>query len=223
MSDRFVLHASKENVEEIFGVQTKRDDYFEPNYNIAPGTRVPVIYFEDGERKIYDFQWGMIPEGADEEKEGLSTLNIPVESLDDDLFADSFELRRCLVPANGFYKWKFSEKQSTPFYIRLLSNKVMGLAALYTVWQSKSGRDVYSFALINTVANALVQPVDDRMPVIIRRDDYSEWLGEEDIDLTPDSDILKPLELTEMAVNRVTEDVNDTDNNRPELIQPIPK
>lgn len=223
MSDRFVLHAPKNTVEQEFGISTQRDDYFEPDYNITPGTRVPVIFYEGGERKIYDFQWGLIPEGAENEKEGLDNLNIPVEALEDEKYHKVFKNRRCIVPANGFYKWKTGEKKSTPFYIRLLSNDVMGLAALYSVWQSSSGRNVYSFALLNTEANALVQPVDDRMPVIIRPEHYSIWLGEEKTELSPTSEVLKPLDLTQMAVNRVTEDVNDPDNNNPELIQPIPK
>ncbi|MFH5832351.1 SOS response-associated peptidase [Halalkalibaculum sp. DA384] len=223
MSDRFVLHASKETVETAFGVTTQRDDYFEPNYNITPGTRVPAIFYEEGNRRIYDFHWGLIPEGAENEKEGQQNLTLPVEALNDEKYATAFKQRRCLVPANGFYKWKTGEKKSTPFYIRLLSNEVMGLAALYSVWQSSSGRDVYSFALISTEANALVQPVDDRMPVIIRPEHYSAWLGEGGPEIAAESAILKPLDLTEMAVNRVTEEVNDPDNNHPELIQPIPK
>ncbi len=223
MSDRFVRHASQQTIEERFGVSTQRSDYFDPNYNITPGSRVPVVYVEEQERKIYDFQWGMIPENADNEKAGLDHLNIPVEALGDDRYAKVFRKQRCIVPANGFYKWKFSEKRTTPFYIRLLSNEVMGLAALYAIWEASSGRSVYSFALLTTEANALVQPVDTRMPVILDPEDYSTWLGEDEAPITPDSDLLKPYDLTQMAVNRVTEEVNDPDNNNPELIQPIPK
>ncbi len=223
MSDRFVLHASQETVEKVFGVSTQRTDYFEPNYNITPGTRVPVVFYENNERKIFDFQWGMIPDGAENEKKGLENINLPLEALGSEQYSETFKQRRCIIPANGFYKWKSKEKDSTPFYIRLLSNKVMGLAGIYSVWQAESGRDVYSFTLLTTEANALVQPVGYRMPVILRREHYSIWLGEDEAELTPESPVLKPFDLTQMAVNRVTEDVNDPDNNSPELIQPIPK
>ena len=204
-------------------MNTQRDDYFEPDYNISPGTRVPVVFREDGQRRVFDFRWGMIPEDASAENEGRENLNIPVEALEEEKYKDLFENNRCLVPANGFYKWKTGEKKSTPFYIRLLSNKLMGMAGLYTVWQSQSGRSVYSFSLLTTEANALVQPVDNRMPVILRPEDYSRWLGEVEPEPMTDSDLLTPFDLTEMAVNRVSEDVNDPDNNRPDLIQPIPK
>lgn len=224
MSDRFVLHASKEAIESEFGVTTERDDYFEPDYNISPGARIPVVYSEGNERKIHAFKWGMIPVDAEAEKEGLEQITLPAEELTvDDSLEDAFDHRRCIIPANGFYKWKTSKKKSTPFYIRLLSNDIMGLAGIYSVWQAESGREVYSCSILTTEANALVQPVDDRMPVILRPEHYEIWLGTQKVDADTLEGLLKPYLLTEMAVNRVSEKVNKPDNNGPELIQPIPK
>lgn len=224
MSDRFVLHAAKETFENEFGVSSERDDYFEPNYNITPGTRIPVVFAEENQRKIHVFKWGMIPEGSETEKEGLEHINVPAEELtEDESLEEAFNTRRCIIPANGFYKWKTGKKKSTPFYIRLLSNGMMGLAGIYSIWQSERGRDVYSFSILTTEANALIQPVDDRMPVIIRPEHYEIWLSEKKVDADTLSTLLKPYLLTEMAVNRVSEKVNKPENNGPELIQPIPK
>lgn len=224
MSDRFVLHASKEEVETLFGVSTQREDYFEPDYNITPGTLVPVVFREGGENNIYQFLWGMIPTDAEEEKEGKEYYEWASKGIEEnEELKKSFRDRRCIIPANGFYKWKTTKKKSTPFYIRMLSNELMGIAGLYSVWQSKSGRNVYSFTMLTTEANALVQPVDDRMPVILRPENYDLWLGKEEIDSGKMETFLKPFQLTEMAVNRVSEAVNDPTNNGPELIQPIPK
>lgn len=223
MSDRFVMHAAKEQVEELFNVKTERNDFFKPNYNITPGTLIPTVYQEGRDRNIYSFQWGIIPPDADEERDGVEYYEIAVEEINEtEWVQESFEERRCIIPANGFYKWKTTEKKSTPFYIRLLSNELMGLAGLYTVWKSPSGRDVYSCAQLTTQANALVQPVDDRMPVILRPDDYGIWLDQNTSQERLHS-LLKPFSMTDMAVNRVSDEVNDTDNNNPELIQPIPK
>lgn len=218
MSDRFVLHASKEEVEQAFGVSTRRDDFFEANYNIAPGDQVPAVYRKNGKNEIYLFQWGMIPEDAEEEKEGMEHYVLKSEELNGTAGG-----RRCIIPASGFYKWKTTKKKSTPFYIRLLANDLMGIAGIYSVWKSDRGRDVYSFSMLTTEANALVQPVDDRMPVILRPSTYGLWLGEEEMDSDTLQGLLKPFHLTEMVVNRVSEEVSDPTNNRPELIQPIPK
>jgi len=224
MSDRFVLESSKEEVEQLFGVTSERDDFFTSDYNITPGARIPVVYQEEGQRKVYQFLWGLIPEGADEETDGREHYEAAVEELEENEFmAECIAQRRCLIPANGFYKWKFSEKKTTPFYIRLLSNELTAVAGIYSVWKSSSGRDVYSCAMLTTEANALVQPVDDRMPLLLHPDDHEEWLSEEVMQPEEVEQFLKSYSLTDLAVNRVSEDVNDPDNNSPELIQPIPK
>lgn len=224
MSDRFVLQASKEEVEQLFGVSTERDDFFTSEFNITPGSLIPVIYKEGNQRKIYNFVWGLIPEDAEEEEDGRDNFEIPLEELqEDEWLAECLEQRRCLIPASGFYKWKTTEKESTPFYIRLLSNELTAIAAIYSVWKSSSGRDVYSCAMITREANALVQPVDDRMPVLLRSEDYPKWLSDEPLDEDDLSALVQSYSITELAVNRVSEEVNDPDNNSAELIQPIPK
>lgn len=224
MSDRFVFHGSKDEVEQVFGVSSKRNDYYEPNYNITPGLLIPVVFKEEGDRSIRNFQWGLIPEDAKAEEEGKQFYETRVESLQDsDWLKECIRHRRCIIPANGFYKWKFTEKKNTPFYIRMLSNDLMGIAGIYSVWEASSGREVYSVSMLTTKANALIQPVDERMPVILRPGNFDIWLQEDKADTSSLVGLLKPYLLTEMAVNRVSEEVNDISNNSPELIQPIPK
>lgn len=225
MSDRFVLQTTKEEVERLFEVSSERDDYFKPDFNITPGSLIPVIFNDEGERKIYNFVWGLIPEGAEAETEGRDNFEVPIEELEDDEWlTECLEQRRCLIPANGFYKWKSTEKQSTPFYIRLLSNELTAFGGIYSVWKSSSGRNVYSCAMLTTEANALVQPVDDRMPVLLHPDFHVQWLSDEAIGREEvEEKYMQGYSLTELAVNRVSEDVNNPKNNSEELIQPIPK
>lgn len=224
MSDRFVLEASKEEVMELFEVSTQRDDFFESEYNITPGSLIPVVYHENDERKIYNFLWGLIAPGAEEEKEGNDRFELSFDDLkEEEWLVECLEQRRCLIPANGFYKWKFTEKKSTPFYIRLLSNKLAAIAGIYSVWKSSSGRAVYSCAMLTTEANALIQPVDTRMPVLVRPVHFEHWLSDESLEESDYERLTSGYSMTEMAVNRVSEDVNDPENNSAELIQPIPK
>ncbi|MBN2732334.1 MAG: SOS response-associated peptidase [Balneolaceae bacterium] len=225
MSDRFVLHAPKDEIEQMFHISSERDDYFESDYNITPGSLHPIIIEKDGKPQHQQAQWGLIHPDADEEREGKDTYAVPAEGVhDDDWLAGCMEQRRCLVPANGFYKWKTSKKKQTPFYIRLLSNRLTAFAGIYSVWESSSGRDVYSFAILTTKANTLVEPVDDRMPVILAPENYDVWRGGEPLsEMMFNQVVIQPFDLTRMAVNRVSEKVNDISNNSPELIQPIPK
>ena len=225
MSDRFVLHAPKDEIETLFEISSTREDYFEADYNITPGSMHPIVVNNEGAREHHQARWGLIPPDADEERAGKGNYAISAEEVrDNDWQAECVNQRRCLVPANGFYKWKSSEKKTTPFYIRLMSNKLTAFAGVYSLWQSSSGRDVYSFAILTTKANTLVEPVDDRMPVLLRRADFNRWLGGDELTSAMHKELLaEPYPLTEMAVNRVDEAVNDISNNSPELIQPIPK
>lgn len=224
MSERLARHSSQQEIEQEFKASTHREDFFEADYNISPGSLLPAIYLDEGTRQISNFKWGLIPRDADSEDEGKSFYETRLEEIEEDDWLQScFKKRRCIVPVNGFYKWKTTEKKSTPFYIRLLSNQVAGLAGIYSIWKASSGRKVHSFSLITIEANALVQPVDDRMPAILREQDYETWLGLNNADTQQLKSTLKPLGLTEMAVNRVSEKVSDLTSKGPELIQPIPK
>jgi putative SOS response-associated peptidase YedK len=224
MSDRFVRQATKEEIETLFGVSSEREDFFKPEYNITPGSLITTIYQENEERNIYKFIWGMIPPNAESERDGRDNYAIAQEKIwEDDWYKECLQQRRCLIPANGFYKWKSTERKSTPFYIRLLSNEVTAFAGIYSIWESKSGRKVYSCAILTTSANALIQPVDDRMPVLLHPDYFDKWLSDDSIDKEELDSMLRPYSMTDMAVNRVSEEVNNPENNSPELIQPIPK
>jgi putative SOS response-associated peptidase YedK len=183
MSDRFVLHASKEEIEALFNVSSTRDDYFEPDYNITPASLHPIVLTnEANERQFQYARWGLIPPGAERERAGNEHHAIPSEEvLKQEWTAECVNQRRCLIPANGFYKWKSSEREETPFYIRLLSNQLTAFAGIYDVWKSPNGRTVYSFAMLTTEANPLVEPVDDRMPVLLYPENFNQWLGSEDL------------------------------------------
>jgi putative SOS response-associated peptidase YedK len=225
MSDRFVLHASKQELEAMFDVSFNRYSNFEANYNINPGSLHPLVMGHNGKRQIQKARWGLIPPDADDERAGSENYAIPSEKvLENERLHECVNQRRCLVPANGFYKWKTSEREEMPFYIRLLSNKPTAFAGIYDIWTSANGRKVYSFAVLTTRANSLIEPVDERMPVLLQKIHFEKWLGSSELtEQMHEKLLLKPFELTKLAVNRVSKEVNNPENNGPELIQPIPK
>ncbi len=225
MNKRFALAASKEDIENYFSVEAETKLNITPNYNISAGALQPIIIEDDGRKHIKQAKWGLIPPEAENERAGKENCIVPVEGLkDNEWLGECVEKRRALIPASGFYKWKSTENKSTPFYVRMLSGNIMALGGIYNRWESSAGRQLYSFAILGTEANALVEPIDDRMPVIVRTQNFEKWLDK-------NADAKKMLQqiedyptmLTEMIVNRVSEEVNDISNNEPKLIQPIPK
>ena len=75
-----------------------------------------------------------------------------------------------------------------------------------------------TFSVITTDPNELVEPMHDRMPVIIPQRDYDRWLK-----AAPDRlpiDLLRPFDGDKMTAWKVDKDVGNVKNDWPELIEP---
>jgi putative SOS response-associated peptidase YedK len=91
-------------------------------------------------------------------------------------FRQPFKRHGCLIPANGFYEWQERRGGKVPHYIHPKDGSMMGFAGLWDIWVNPEGERVESCTIITTVANELVKPLHDRMPLIIAPDDYGRWL-----------------------------------------------
>ena len=215
---RYVLEADKFIIEEVFDAQTDAESLFNPNYNVIPGTTMPIIV-KDGEgRAVASSKWGLQQKDTDDE-----FFEIAQEE-----FGDKENLKKlaenspCIIPVSGFYKWKETVEDPLPFYLRVLTTDVTGLAGIYSSFENENGRKVHSYAVITMKANALVEPLDDRMPVILEEKDYGRWLNGNAFEMLEEGFTGNQL-LPDMSVFRVPELVNDPSNNSKELVQPIPK
>ena len=52
----------------------------------------------------------------------------------------------------------------------------MGFAGLWEHWLGADGSEIESMAILTTEANSDVASIHDRMPVILPKESYSEWL-----------------------------------------------
>jgi putative SOS response-associated peptidase YedK len=91
-------------------------------------------------------------------------------------FRQPFKWHRCLIPANGFYEWQKRRGGKVPYYIHPKDGSMMGFAGLWDIWVNPEGERIESCTIITTVANELVKPLHDRMPLIIAPDAYGHWL-----------------------------------------------
>jgi putative SOS response-associated peptidase YedK len=106
-------------------------------------------------------------------------------------------------------------------YVRLKSGAPMGFAGLYDTWQSPAGEAVTSCTIITTSANALMQPIHDRMPAILSKEAQRAWLDATNQDIKQLVALLKPYPADEMQVYPVSPLVNSPRNNSTECIKPI--
>jgi putative SOS response-associated peptidase YedK len=131
-------------------------------------------------------RWGLVPFWAKDIKVGFSRTSTPKQrgSKSSQLFARPSQRRRCLVPVENFYEWKKVAAGKQPYAIALADRGLMALAGLWENWRSPAGEWVRSFAIITTTPNDLCAELHNRMPVVLGPQVWSEWLGEEPVDLS---------------------------------------
>ncbi|QDV39398.1 Putative SOS response-associated peptidase YedK (plasmid) [Tautonia plasticadhaerens] len=134
-------------------------------------------------------------------------------------FRSAFKHRRCLVPASGFFEWRAEGRTKTPHYFRREDDEPFAFAGLWERW-SKGPAPVESVAIITTEPNDLVAPVHDRMPAILRPEDYAQRLDPEEqaSDLHA---LLAPFPAGLMAAHPVGTLVGSPRVDRPECIEPV--
>jgi putative SOS response-associated peptidase YedK len=91
------------------------------------------------------------------------------------------------------------------------------------VWREDEGADwLVTCALVTTRANSLMEPVHDRMPVLLPEESWDEWLDREHVDLDALTALLVPAPDDELELWPVRTLVGDARNNGPELVEPLP-
>jgi putative SOS response-associated peptidase YedK len=130
-------------------------------------------------------------------------------------FRDSFQHRRCLIPATGFYEWAGPKGHKQPYYFHLKGEQLFAFAG---VWDQKEG--VETSALITTDANVVVKSVHHRMPVILGEESFDLWLNEK-ADPKRLQALLRPFPAELMEGVAVSPRVNKGGVEGADLIEPI--
>jgi len=190
-----------------------------PRYNIAPFQQVPVIVGGDV-KSVRWMRWGLVPHWAKGEEFGLKLINVRSESaMEKPMFKPLLNRQRCLVPATGFYEWQKQATRKRPYHIRIKDQEYFAMAGIYDTW-SKEGKELVTFSILTTAANEAIAPIHDRMPVILRREKEGEWASREVLSADALSDIIHPLPASSIDAYPVSEMVNDSRADHPDMILP---
>ncbi len=181
----------------------------EPRYNIAP-TQPVLAVVNDGVRRGELMRWGLVPSWAKDVKIGSRMINAMSETAaTKPAFRNALRRRRCLVLADGFFEWRREGKQRVPLYFFHKSGEPMAFAGLWESWQSPDGEWLRSCAILTTAANAFIEPVHNRMPVILSAETVPLWLDP----LTEAPDTLEPLLIPAPPESLDAREVSPTVNN----------
>lgn len=175
MCGRFVLIASEQQIIEHFSL--RRLANYQPDYNIPPGQKIlNIVQLEDGSNKAAYLHWGLIPSWSKDRGIGNRLINARAETLTEKpSFRSACRKRRCLIPATGFYEWQRTESGKHPYHIHYPDNHLFAFAGLWEHWENET-ETIYSCAIVTTAADAKIASIHDRMPVVIRPEQYANWL-----------------------------------------------
>jgi putative SOS response-associated peptidase YedK len=212
MCGRFALTAPASTITEIFEIDILPDVL--PRYNIAPTQKVAVIVQEEGERKLDQYRWGLVPFWAKDPKIGARMINARGETVSSKpAFRAAFKRRRVLIPATGFYEWtRLDKKTKLPHLISMADGRPFAMAGLWERWKDAEGNEMRSTAIITTGPNELMEPIHNRMPVILPPSAWDAWLDPSNDDKETLSELLVPAPSDAMKTRRVSRTVNNVRN-----------
>ena len=203
------------------------------SWNVAPTQSAAVIrrHPESGERHLDLLQWGLVPHFTRDLKAARCPINARSETAAGSaMFRGALTSRRCLVPANASYEWQTVTGGKQPYAIARRDGTALAFAGLWAGWRSPKGETLRSFTILTTAANATMQRLHKRMPVVLEAATWPAWLGEVDGDpcalMHPAADEVLHLWPVSRLVNNVRHNgaalLNRIDNPKPPLPSTAP-
>jgi putative SOS response-associated peptidase YedK len=221
MCGRYTISNPGEILPELLGGRGEAPE-MAARYNVAPTQEAPVVVAgEDGSRRVVLMRWGLVPYWSESAAGGARMINARSETAaEKPAFRDSFKRRRCLVAADGFFEWQKAAGGKQPYLIRLVGGAPLAFAGLWDRWHGQEGRALETFSILTTSANELVQPIHDRMPVVLPVSGRDRWLdGETESSVL--GELLAPYPAPEMEAIAVSDLVNSPANDSLECLRPV--
>jgi putative SOS response-associated peptidase YedK len=191
------------------------DDY-EPRYNVAPGEDLVTVRCEPG--RLDRQEWGLLPGWVDDTAEWHFPINARAETVAENAtFREALARRPCLVPSSGYYEWSGERGAKQPYRICREDRAPFALAGIWERW-SGAGRQRETVAIVTCEANAVVEPIHDRMPVVLPAAAEERWLRG---DLEDRLDLLDPPPGADFETYPISSAINDPTAEGPDLIEPL--
>ena len=231
MCGRFALLAKRDLARDYLDL-AELDDLTE-RYNIAPTQPILVVVAgerqEPGsnlpERKAMLVRWGFMPGWVKDPRDFPLLINARAETaIGKASFRAAMRHRRVLVPASGFFEWRRPEDKGAKaqaYWIRPKKGEILAFAGLVETWSSADGSEVDTGAILTTAANNDVARIHDRMPVVIRRQDFSRWLDCKTQEPREVLDLMEPIDDGFFEAIPVSDKVGKVANMGPGILEPV--
>lgn len=218
MCGRYQLVDPREKYEVEFDIRGPAPNWNWPQrYNFSPTQTGPFVAIDGDDRHLKIGHWGLIPVWSKSGKMERSTFNARAETVQTSkLFAPAFKSRRAIIPATAFYEWTGPKSDRIPHEISRVDGAPLAMAGLWEQWQSKDKAEtIISFTIIVCAANEFMSALHDRMPVILPKPDYKQWLTG-----SPDeaAELMRSAPEGILKERVVSKQLNSSKNEGPELL-----
>ena len=185
MCARYSISKTAEEIKARYNL--KNLEGYQPIAKTAPGEVLPIITSGQPDQLSF-YKWGLVPIWAKDETIGRKMFNARAETLrEKPSFRQPFKKKRCLVPVDGFYEWGVEDGKKVPYFISNKKDNLFSLAGLYDQ-ATINGKLIESFTVITRKPTEQLAEIHERMPVIINKDQETDWL-----DLETDQNYLEYL------------------------------
>jgi putative SOS response-associated peptidase YedK len=245
MCGRFVIAASPELLADRFAVDEVQFSEHAPDYNVTPRAMVPIVRERPArgdrpdQRVLSLVRWGLVPSWAKDPAMGDRLINARAETVaTTSSYQAAFAKRRCIVPADAFYEWTSkarspegaprSKAPRQPYLVRRRDGEPMAFAGLWEIWRDERVTDrddpdawLRTCTIVTTSANALLDPIHERMPVMLAESSWDTWLDPRNRDVASLEAMLSPAPDDWLDVYPVSTRVNKPEHNDASLIERV--
>ena len=187
--------------------------------NIAPTEAVPVVFEEEGERRLHAMRWWLVPSWAPAIATQYAMFNARAETLSGSkAFRGPARHRRCILPASSFIEWTASGTRKLPWLIRPHEGAI-AFAGLWDVWE-RDGAYLESCTIITTAAVGGMVRLHGRMPLMLREGEFDAWLDCREGE-APAASLLAPRLPVPFEVAPLSGEVNNARHKNASLLEPI--
>jgi len=181
-------------------------------------------------RELRVVRWGLVPSWAKDISIGSRMINARAETVSEKpAFRNAFARRRCLLPADGYYEWQQppvgTKGPKQPYFICRPDHGPLAFAGVYELWRDGSMPEddpaawLWTAAVITTTAPDELGEIHDRMPMVIDRASWGDWLDPANTDAADVRGLLAPAAAHGLISYPVSLAVNSVRNNGPELVK----
>ena len=217
MCGRFINLNNINKLNNIFNIDRLENIKDEISYNVAP-SQSTIIITNTNSLKIEKANWGIKFKDKRYNLE-KNIINSRLETIKEKiLFKESFEKRKCVIPANGYYEWSIKNNIKIPYFINIPDKESFYFAGIWRYLDFKKSRSKV-FSIITKPANNLLEEIHKRMPVTLSAEESINYLDHKNSNYLINNvhSILEEY----FEFFEISKFVNNPINNSPECIKPL--